>query len=227
MRIIICDDHPIVVLSLTQLFRGSGHEVVATGDRPDGLRALVAVHRPDVCVLDLVYGDVGDTTAAIDAVAAIAPLTDVIVLAGSGDERALDAARAAGASAVISKCSAPEVVLALVEGRRSGAPVSSRRPANPFLLTRRELEVLQSLVEGDSTERMAARLQVRHATARSHVQSLMLKLGVHTRSAAVTLGVRAGLSTPADPVPPHHEHPTRPTAHGEANPWTLAPDQTT
>ena len=88
-------------------------------------------------------------------------------------------------------------MLALVEGRASGQRSRRRQPANPFLLTRRELEVLQSLVEGDSTERMAARLQVRNATARSHVQSLMLKLGVHSRSAAVSLGVRAGLSTPS------------------------------
>lgn len=197
MRIIVCDDHPIVVLSLTDLFRASGHEVVATADRPEALLDLVTTHRPDVCVLDLIYDGAADAVAALAAVHDIAGLTDVIVVSGAADEVQQGAAIAAGASAVTSKASPPEEVLALVEGRHAGSPAGTLPvPANPYFLTRRELEVLQSLVDGDSTERMAARLRMRRATARSHVQSLLLKLGVHSRSAAVSFGIRKGLTSP-------------------------------
>ena len=62
-----------------------------------------------------------------------------------------------------------------------------------YFLTEREREVLDSLAEGHSTAVIAERLGVRAATARSHVQSVLMKLGVHSRVAAVAFAVERGL----------------------------------
>lgn len=194
MRILLCDDHPIVIMSLAELFIAHGHEVVATAAHPEELEELVAAHSPDVCVSDLLFDGQQDAAAALSAIEEIAKVTDVVVVSGAADATQRTAAMAAGAVAVVSKAAPPADLVALVEGRSDVCAVLPRPAgANPYFLTRREQQVLQSLIDGDSTERMAARLGMRHATARSHVQSVLLKLGVHSRTAAVSVGVRQGL----------------------------------
>jgi DNA-binding NarL/FixJ family response regulator len=57
-------------------------------------------------------------------------------------------------------------------------------------LTRRELEVLQVLFDGASTAQAATRLNVSVSTIRSHIKSILAKLGVHSRTEALALAVR-------------------------------------
>ncbi|CAN5432235.1 response regulator transcription factor [soil metagenome] len=197
MKIIICDDHPIVVISTSMLVEAHGHEVVATTQRPQDLRDLVELHEPDVCIVDLLYGNAVDSVPALVAIHDVAGLTDVVVVSGSADAVQRQAALAAGASAVASKATPGADLVALIEGRSgvaAGPAPVVRSTANPYALTAREREVLQCLVEGISTPRIAECLEMRSATARSHVRSLMLKLGVHTRAAAVARGVSEGLA---------------------------------
>lgn len=197
MKIVICDDHPIVILSTSMLVEASGHEVVATAERPEDLADLVERHHPDVCIVDLLYGNDTDAVAALVAIHDIAALADVVVVSGTVDDIQRVAALAAGARAVVSKATASDQLMALIEGRAAPAVVSSRGPdpaRDPYALTTRERQVLQCLIAGISTPHIAERLDVRNATARSHVRSLMLKLGVRTRAAAVARGVSEGLA---------------------------------
>ena len=129
------------------------------------------------------------------AIGAVSAKTDVIVVTGSNDDADRTAALDAGASAVASKATPADDLVALIEGRSPGssAPVVRPAVAARFALTEREHQVLQCLSEGDGTKRIAHRLDMRSATARSHVQSLMLKMGVHSRAAAVAHSVREGL----------------------------------
>ncbi len=200
MRIMLCDDHPIVMISMTMLFEAHGHEVVATTQRPENLPDLVGQFEPDVCVLDLRFGDRADASEALAAIAAISTSTDVVVVTGAANALEQTAATEAGASAVASKSVPSGTLLALVEGRCDVEALPERRatPTNRYQLTERELQVLQSLVDGDSTARMAGRLHMREATARSHIQSLLLKLGVHNRRAAVAMAIRQGLARLTD-----------------------------
>lgn len=197
MRIVLCDDHPIVLMSLAELFIAHGHEVVATASHPEEMRGLVPAYRPHICVSDLLFGGQQDMVEALRAIREVALSTDVIVVSGAADAAQRKAAMAAGAVAVVSKAAPPADLVALVEGRSDRCPVLQRSVANPYFLTQREQQVLQSLVDGDSTERMAARLGMRSATARSHVQGVLLKLGVSSRIAAVSVGVQRGLAVPS------------------------------
>ena len=61
-------------------------------------------------------------------------------------------------------------------------------------LSRREREILQLLSRGTSTPEIASALSIAPATVRNHVQHLLRKLGVHTRTAAVALALRRGLT---------------------------------
>ena len=192
MDLVLCDDHPIVMHSMATMFRSHGHDVVATATRPEQLADLVLRHRPHVCVTDLMFDDDGPA-AVLDAIAQVSPFVAVVVLSGAPGHAAQ--ALAAGATAVGSKSLSADAIVALVEGRTAEGTVSRPVPRArvPYFLTDREVEVLQSLSDGDSTARMAERLGVRHAPARSHVQSVLLKLGVHSRVAAVAVAVDAGM----------------------------------
>lgn len=196
MDIVLCDDHAMVVASMVGLLEAHGHDVVATVREPEGLPEAVRRAAPDVCVTDLLFDDdLAPGRVVLDAISTVATTTDVVVISGVRREEDLEAARDAGAAALGSKAMSSTEIVDLIEGRvgsSRGARTERPRPS-AFFLTDRELQVLQHLSDGDSTCRIAQHLGVRHATARSHVQSVLLKLGVHSRLAAVAVAVRHGL----------------------------------
>jgi two-component system nitrate/nitrite response regulator NarL len=198
MRILLCDDHPIVIMSTKLLLEAHGHRVVCTVDEPAALGPSVARHQPDLCIVDLRYGS-DDPGPALAAIADVTQRTSVsvLVLSGSLDAGGRRAALAAGACAAVSKSIPSGDLVALVEGRhRSTAATETSVPqrSNPYGLTARELQVLDGLVEGLPTPGIAVRLGVRPATARCHVQHLMMKMGVRSRSAAVARGIAEGVA---------------------------------
>ena len=64
-------------------------------------------------------------------------------------------------------------------------------------LTRRELEVLARLAAGETTDRIATEMGVTRSTARTHVQNVLMKLGVHSRLEAVVVAAKAGIRLPS------------------------------
>ncbi len=84
-----------------------------------------------------------------------------------------------------------------LEGLSNGTP-PARHLSLPLALTGRELEVLLALADTGTTARVAARLHISQSTVRSHVKSILAKLGVHSRTQAVVFALRHHLI----PVPP-------------------------
>ena len=194
MRIILGDGPDLVTRSLTQLFEQHGHEVVAATNQPAELAGLVERHHPDVCIMEVATAREGPIGGAMRSITACASHTDVVVVTGAELSQVSLEALSSGASAVVSKSTDGDELVAQVE-RRVTRPAHKRKPTgrDQYFLTERELQVLASLADGDSTERISARLSLSHATVRSHVQSLLCKLGVHSRAGAVAVGVRTGL----------------------------------
>ncbi|CAN5706859.1 response regulator transcription factor [soil metagenome] len=197
MRIILCDDHPIVVMATSMLLEASGHAIAATTQDPAALVGLVEQHRPDACLVDLHFEDPERARNLLPSIARIAGRTDVVAYSGTADAEHRIAALRAGAVAVASKAMSGQDLVALVEGRSSGDdPRMTTTPdGEHHLLTPRELQVLQCLIHGDTTARIAGRLGLRQPTVLSHMQSIMAKLGTHSRSATIVAGVRLGLVT--------------------------------
>lgn len=199
-RVVICDDHKVFGEAMASVLAGHGYDVVAcTGDLPSGL-AAVARHRPGLYLVDLDFRD-GDRASGLDAVRHSSPGTRIVVVSGTFDAGAVARAREAGAHGLVAKHRRLEDILDAIARVDAGeavfhdpAPgVSPPRPpagsGEPSLsaLTVREREVLDRLVEGKDTAALARDLGISYATARTHIQRLITKLGVHSKLEAVAL----------------------------------------
>ncbi|MBM7808957.1 two-component system nitrate/nitrite response regulator NarL [Geodermatophilus bullaregiensis] len=205
MRLVICDDHRLFVEPLAAALARNGHDVVVA---TTPLRALEAVaeHQPDLVVLDLRYPD-GDGIETLVELRDRRPACPVVILSGSVDSTDLTAAAAAGAAAFLRKDQPVAAIIDALDRVASGRAVSTppmarRRGATDAHervrwlvdhLTDREREVLQALIRAEDTVEIARSLGVEASTARTHVQNVLFKLGVHTRLQAVALAVSSGL----------------------------------
>ena len=199
MKILLCDDHVLLAETLQTLLVSAGHEVLVT-HHPDSALELLAAERPDVCVLDIGFPD-GDGLDALSRVADRSPDTRVLMLSGSRSPDLVRSAIDLGARGYLCKdVGAAAIVRALdriVEGDIVLDPgvalVLARRPrARPDdiewlmgFLTGREREVLRRIILGQGTQEMADEMHVSRSTARTHVQNVLRKLGVHSRLEAV------------------------------------------
>lgn len=219
--IVLGDDHAVFVESLVSVLAGEGFLVVAVAASLKGTVDAVRAHRPDVCLLDRHFTD-GDGMAAISNILAVSPDTRVVVLTADGDTDAMARAVRSGAAGYVHKTWGVRALVEAVE-RVSGGEVvidaprgTQRRPPHNEArrlaghLTARERECLRLLVEGLDTRAMTARMGVSTTTVRSHVQSLLTKLGVHSRLEAASFAVRHNLVDP-ELGPPAPSHPASET----------------
>jgi DNA-binding NarL/FixJ family response regulator len=207
IRVFLADDHPVVRQGLrTFLDSRDGIEVV--GEAADGEAAVAAVERlrPDVVLMDLVMPGIGGV-AAIRRIHERVPGTRVIVLTSFASDDQVIPAVQAGAAGYLLKDVEPaglEAAIKLVhEGEALLDPqIAGRvmqevaRPspnADIALLTPREREVLGLLARGLSNRELAETLVVSEKTVKTHVSSILMKLGVHDRTQAALLAVREGL----------------------------------
>lgn len=199
MKILLCDDHVLLAEALESLLRAAGHEVLVTRSPQEAL-TLLSEEQPDVCVLDVGFPD-GDGIEVLSHAAESSPSTKVMMLSGTHDPELVRTALDLGAAGYLYKGVGVVEVLRAVERVKEGDIVLdplvvqelTRRPRARTddidwligFLTRREREVLRRIVIGQSTQEMAQDMHVSRSTARTHVQNVLQKLGVHSRLQAV------------------------------------------
>ncbi|MEU4508731.1 response regulator transcription factor [Nonomuraea wenchangensis] len=209
VRVLIVDDHEVVRQGLRfVLEQEDGIEVV--GEAGDGEAALRAVRalRPDVMLLDLVMPGM-DGLRALEALreAADGPAPAVIVLTSFQEEdRVVEAVRL-GALSYLSKTSAVDRVVEAVRAAARGGSVlepgiaallvrqvrRAERPRPLDTLTPRERDVLAALARGRSNAEIARDLRMGRETVKSHVSSILAKLGVSDRTQAAIYALQQGL----------------------------------
>lgn len=207
LKVVLADDHTIFLDALTAILTQVGHEVLAAVSTCSALRDTLRVVEPDICILESQLRDGCCTHALADMVDA-SPRTRFVVLTAVGDPEALHAALNAGVSGYVHKSRGIDGLLdvlarvvageVVIEGSFARPSARESRVTQDFVrlanfLTQRELECLELLASGMSTTMMTRRLGVSTTTVRSHVQSVLTKLGVHSRLEAAALANRYDL----------------------------------
>jgi DNA-binding NarL/FixJ family response regulator len=203
-RILLVDDHPLTRSALSALLTQHGFDVV--GEAEDGGAAIrrAAELEPDVILLDLSMPGV-DGLSALPRLREAAPRCEVVVLTASETEEKLLGAIRAGAAGYLLKSEPPERIVGFLRGVADGEAALSGAVARRLLeqvranggrgtgvpdsiaavLSARELEVLLLLDDHLATDEIARRLFISEHTVRSHVKSLLRKLGVSSRREAL------------------------------------------
>jgi two-component system nitrate/nitrite response regulator NarL len=203
-RVLIVDDHPLTLEALSSLLEQHGFDVVATvTDGEESLRRAADLH-PDLVLLDLSMPGMSGLEV-LPAMRDAVPDCEVVVLTASGTEDNLLAAIRGGAAGYLLKTEPPERIAEFLHGVVRGEAALSGEIARRLLdqvrdgrprvhsvpdeisnrLSARELEVLLLLDEHLATDEIAKRLFISEHTVRSHVKSLLRKLGVSSRREAL------------------------------------------
>ncbi len=206
MRLLLCDDHTLLLEALAAALTARGHDVVATVTDPAAVAEVAERLAPDVCILDITF-PTGDGLEAARELAIRAPATKVLMLSATSDPALVRAAFEAGALGFVQKDESVQEILTALRHLDEGevaidprllrlamreprpAPAAAGRTADAMRLTARETQVLVHLVAGDTTAEIGRALGVASSTARTHIQNVLIKLGVHSRLQAAAFAV--------------------------------------
>jgi two-component system nitrate/nitrite response regulator NarL len=171
------------------------------GEALDQLRALA----PHVALLDYRLPTL-DGLAILKALVEDGLGTRVVILTGASTSDAIYEAVTLGAAGFLTKQATIDEICSAIAAAAAGDTVlapavqaglvgelRARELGERNTLTARELEVLRLIAEGLTSPQIAARLEIRPSTVKTHVQNLFEKLGVSDRAAAVAMGMRRGL----------------------------------
>jgi DNA-binding NarL/FixJ family response regulator len=203
-RVLIVDDHPLTRDALAALL--AQHNFSVVGEAADGEQAIEVARelQPDLILLDLTMPGIGGL-GALPLLREAAPSCEVVMLTASVAEENLLAAIRAGAAGYLLKTEPPDRIVEFLHGAAEGEAALSGSIARRLLekvrdsrhadagvpdaiaraLSAREVEVLLLLDDHLGTDQIAARLFISEHTVRSHVKSLLRKLGVSSRRQAL------------------------------------------
>ena len=219
IRVVVADDQVLVRSGFTMLLSGEpGIEVVGEAGNGAEAVALAASEHPDVILMDvrMPVMDGLDATRRITGDESLSSTRVVILTTFDLDEYVHEALRA-GASGFLLKDTLPVDLLNAVRVVAAGdaliAPRITRRLIEEFArrpgpaaaaaahtalgqLTEREREVLELVAKGLSNAEIAATLYVSHATVKTHVSRLLMKLGARDRAQLVMIAYETGVVMP-------------------------------
>jgi two-component system nitrate/nitrite response regulator NarL len=207
MRVLVVDDHALFTDAILPTLRGMGWQIVGVVRRGEEAIETARRESPDVVMIDLGLPDMGGVDVGTRILADL-PGTTVIALTGRRDDGAVKEVQAAGFHGFLTKdIPLPKFAEALSATLRGETVVFQRprvesRPVTQVdreaellasQLTPREREVLALLVEGSDNAHIARQLGVSANTVRTHVQSILTKLGVRSRLQAAAFAVKHGV----------------------------------
>jgi len=217
-KIIIIDDHQLFREGVKRILEFEpSFEVVAEGSDGSEAKGLVEAHKPNVVLMDINMPNVNGIEATRELVEKF-PKTKIIILSIHDDENYVTHALKSGANGYMLKemdadalISAIKVVaeggsylhprvttnlmkefrrLAKEEGNKYLPNIEHRRPFH--LLTRRECEVLQLLVDGKSNRGIGDALFISEKTVKNHVSNILQKMNVNDRTQAAVEAIKKG-----------------------------------
>ena len=212
IRVLVVDDQALVRAGVRMILTPEP-DIDVVAEAEDGAAAVAAVldHAPDVVLMDVRMAGVDGIEATRRIVAGPEPVPRVLVLTTFHvDTYVYDALRAGAAGFLLKDAPSEQLVAAVRtvhEGVSPLAPEVTRRLVETFNpapdavsndprlaeLTRRETDVLVALARGRSNREIARHLVLSEATVKTHVNRLLRKLGLSSRTQAVVFGYESGL----------------------------------
>ena len=209
MKILVVDDHPLIVRALEESLPhvDPRFDVVASSNREQTLTALARYPDCALALLDLTLPG----AHGLDLLAELRrdyPCLPIVVLSATHDRATVGAALAAGARGYVSKTASSDALLDAIRtvlGGGRGITVDiahgGMRQANVQTqvlgLTQRQAEVLQLLVQGKPNKLICRDLSLSEGTVKVHVSAILKALNVHSRSQAIVELTRRGVAVDA------------------------------
>ncbi len=204
IRILIADDHEVVRQGL-RVSLGVDPDLEVVGEAADGAEAVRLAHRlhPDLVLMDLLMPEL-DGIAATQVIRRDLPDTEVVALTSVlEDASVVDAVRAGAIGYLLKDTRAAELrraIKAAAAGQVQLSPSAAARlmrevkaPDRPETLSERELDVLRLLARGLANKEIAHELDIAEKTVKTHVSSILGKLGVQSRTQAALYAGRVGV----------------------------------
>jgi NarL family two-component system response regulator LiaR len=210
ISVLIVDDHPIVRQGLRTLLELQD-DIIVAGEAANGKIAvdLTARFKPDVVLMDLMMPEL-DGISATRQISALGLGTRVIALTSFVEDDKIIPAIQAGAASFLLKDVSPtdlmEAIRAVYRGEARLHPNVVRKLMNQVAalptapqqiapdLTVRELEVLRQVAKGLSNREIAAKLVISEKTVKTHISSLLSKLGQEDRTRLAIFAIKKGLA---------------------------------
>lgn len=213
VRIVVVDDHPMLVDGLLLALDAPGLTVAATAATAAEALPVIDHTVPDVVVMDIHLPDASgiETTRAVKETH---PGISVLILTMAEDDYTLAAAMTAGASGYLVKGAGRDEIVravrAVADGQiifgaasahaalRSLRPTPRTKAPDPFgALTARERDILAMIAAGHGNAAIARRLGITSKTAANHVSNILPKLGVTDRTQAALLAIAHDITGPS------------------------------
>lgn len=204
IRILIADDHAVVRQGL-RMFLETDADFMVVGEAENGEDAvrLSGDLQPDIVLMDLIM-PVMDGIIATSRIRRQYPDVEVIALTSVLDDGSIFGAIRAGAIGYLLKDTKADKLIYAVKSAVAGqvqlSPQVAKRllkevdfPEMPEPLTDRESEILRMLASGCSNKEIARDLNIGEKTVKTHVSSILSKLGVTSRTQAVVYALKTGL----------------------------------
>jgi two-component system, NarL family, response regulator LiaR len=204
-RVVIADDHNVVRKGIRDLLSDED-DIVVVGEARNGQEAvdLATALLPDVVVMDIAMPEMTGVEATRQ-IRTSAPGVRVLVLTAYEDDPYIYGLLDAGATGYILKTAESREIVRAVRATAAGQSVIdpavaprliarlTQPPAGGDTLTERELDVLRRAARGLTNKQIGADLQISDRTVQNHLANIYAKLGVASRTEAVTAGLQRQL----------------------------------
>ena len=200
IRVMAVDDHPLLRDGISALI-GAQTDMELVAEASTGREALdlFRSHRPDITLMDLQMPEM----SGIDAISAIRgefPDARIIMLTTHAGDVQVSRALKAGARGYLLKGLLRKELLETIRAVHAGQKrVSSEiaaeiaEHATDDALTPREADVLRLVARGNANKAIGARLSLTEETIKSHIRSILAKLGANDRTHAVAIALKRGI----------------------------------
>lgn len=208
IKVALCEDNKIFRESLVQFIDDTpGYTVTSSLASAENILETVSLCKPDVILMDIDMPGINGILATAQVKAHVPEINVLMLTVYEDDQKIFDAILAGATGYLLKKTSPSKILEAIQEVQQGGASMSAsivkkvisffnekKNPQdNQYILTDKELNILQCLVNGDSYKMIADHCHISIGTVRTHISCIYRKLHINSKSEAVAKALKEKL----------------------------------